>query len=282
MSLGDCGRRWGDLALALGTFDGVHLGHQRLIRRLVEGARCRGLPAAVLTFEPHPLEVIRPGNGPRRLTLPEEKAALMAGLGVDLLLVMKFDRQLADTAPADFTRLVLEGMLRARAVYVGFNFTYGRAGRGTPADLLRWGQERGVAVEVLPPVRVGGQVVSSTAIRDAVAGGAVARARLMLGRPYVLTGPVVPAGAGGELPDSGAIGVALDPRRVIPAPGAYAVWVNGRLPGVAHFGSPPARRGDGPHLEVHLSRGRLPGYGEVLNVAFWRRLRGERAARLHG
>jgi len=272
-----------EMALAVGTFDGVHLGHQRLIRRLVEGARQEGLPAAVLTFEPHPLEVLRPGNGPRRLTLPEEKAAILAALGVDMLLVMRFDGALAGMEAAEFCRRVLEDMLRARQVWVGFSFTFGRGGRGTPADLRRWGQERGVRVEVLPPVRVGGRVVSSTAVREAVSRGAVGRARLMLGRPYGVTGRVVSGeGRGGTLGYPTA-NVAYHPGKVMPAPGVYAVCVRcgeggpgGYLPGVANFGSRPTFGGGEPRLEVHLVGTCADLYGSSVEVAFWRRLRGEK------
>ncbi|MEW6546477.1 MAG: bifunctional riboflavin kinase/FAD synthetase [Bacillota bacterium] len=266
----------GELAVAVGTFDGVHLGHQRLIRRLVAGARKERLPAAVLTFEPHPLEVLRPGNGPRRLTLPEEKAAILATLGVDLLLVMRFDRQLAAMSPADFAREVLEGMLRARRVHVGFSFSFGREGLGTPADLLRWGEERGARVEVFPPVRVRGRVVSSTAIREAVMQGAVARARTMLGRPYGVTGRVVRGDGRGRGLGYPTANVECDPRKVMPAPGVYAVWVNATLPGVANFGRRPTFGGGEARLEVYLPGIDRDLYGEPIEVAFWRRLRGER------
>ncbi|MBC7339462.1 MAG: bifunctional riboflavin kinase/FAD synthetase [Firmicutes bacterium] len=267
----------GDLALAVGTFDGVHLGHQRLIGRLVEGARGAGLPAAVLTFEPHPLEVVRPGNGPGRLTLPEEKAALVAALGVDLLLVMRFDRELAALEASDFAHQVLERMLRARQVYVGFSFSFGRGGRGTPADLLRWGQERGVRVEVMPPVRVGTQVVSSTAIREALTRGAVGRARQMLGRAYAVAGRVIAGDGRGRTLGYPTANVDCPPGKLMPAPGVYAVWVNGDQPGVANFGCRPTFGGGELRLEVYLPGASGDLYGRTVEVAFWRRLRGERA-----
>ncbi|MDI6894592.1 MAG: bifunctional riboflavin kinase/FAD synthetase [Bacillota bacterium] len=279
-----CGR--GELAVAVGTFDGVHLGHQRLIRRLVEEAGQRGLPAAVLTFEPHPLEVLRPGNGPGRLTLPEEKAALLATLGVDILLVMRFDGALAGMEPAEFCRRVLEGMLQARRVWVGFSFTFGREGRGNPAGLRRWGEERGVEVGVLPPVRVGGRTVSSTAIREAVTRGAVGRARLMLGRPYQVAGVVVPGEGRGRVLGYPTANVECHPGKVMPAPGVYAARVRcpkgspaglaGYLPGVANFGCRPTFGGGEPRLEVHLPGAGGDLYGSPIEVAFWRRLRGEK------
>jgi riboflavin kinase/FMN adenylyltransferase len=200
-----------------------------------------------------------------------------------MLLVMKFDQALAGMEAAEFCRRVLEGMLRARQVWVGFSFTFGREGRGTPADLCRWGEERGVRVAVLPPVRVGGRVVSSTAVREAVSRGAVGRARLMLGRPYGVTGRVVSGEGRGRTLGYPTANVAYHPGKVMPAPGVYAVCVRcgeggpgGYLPGVANFGYRPTFGGGEPRLEVHLVGTCADLYGSSIEVAFWRRLRGEK------
>lgn len=268
------------LALAVGTFDGVHVGHQRLIRRLVREARQEGLPAAVLTFEPHPQEILSSGRTPQRLTLLEEKASLVASLGADIFLVMTFDSTLAAMSPDQFAERVLRGMLRARRLHVGYNFSFGAGASGNAEYLQRWGQERGIGVRIHPRVTLGGATVSSTCIREALARGAVGAARLMLGRPYHLEGEVVAGEGRGRQLGYPTANLRWSPEKVVPAPGVYAVWVareeGGGWPGVANFGYRPTFGGKYPSLEVHLLEGGGDLYGARLRLSFWRRLRGEK------
>ncbi len=178
-------------SVAIGTFDGVHVGHRRVIEAAVAVARDRGLTASVLTFAHHPLSVIDPPHQPRLLTPLSLKLELIAELDVDEAVVLPFDRTTAGLAPEEFCARVLCGRLDTRHVAVGANFNFGAGGEGTPARLRRCGETCGFDVEVVPLVRVGGRPISSSRIRRLVESGDLAEARSILGRPPRAVGHVV-------------------------------------------------------------------------------------------
>lgn len=266
--------------VAIGSFDGVHLGHQAIINELVREARKRLGQAIVMTFEPHPEEVLRPGKGPKLLTSREEKSRLLADLGVDVHLVLPFTRTFAGLAPEEFVKTALDDGLRAKTVMVGFNFTFGAGGAGDATRLRALGAELGIPVRIFEPVTVGEETVSSSSIRQLLSEGRVDTAAALLGRPYQLQGPVIHGDHRGRqigFPTAN-IEVSLD--RQIPGRGVYAVRVrmNGEIyPGMANIGSRPTFDGGDSRLEVHLIDFEGDLYGRSLAVEFVAWLRDERA-----
>ncbi len=198
----------------VGTFDGVHLGHQRLLRSVVDDAHTRGLPAAVITFHPHPRIVL--GRAPALyLTLPGEKAEQMELLGVDVLVVMTFDRQTMLTTAAEFVRMMAEH-LHLVSLWIGPDFALGNRRQGDAAYLTEQGARYGFSVNVIAPVSAGTEEVSSTRVRAALARGDVREAALCLGRPFRVTGALGPP-----------TGVRVPEQHVVPATGAYRALVCG-------------------------------------------------------
>ncbi|PZN12044.1 MAG: bifunctional riboflavin kinase/FAD synthetase [Bacillota bacterium] len=265
--------------VAIGTFDGVHRGHQALLRGAVAAARAQGGRAVALTFDPHPLAVLAPDRLPPLLGSLDDRLALLAWTGIDTAVVARFDAALARMEAREFARRMLAGRLRARTVFVGFNFQFGRGGLGSAADLERWGPELGFRAHVVPPVQVDRRPVSSTWIRRLLEAGDVAGAAAALGRLYSIAGIVRRGegrGAGIGFPTAN---LSTPPGLVLPAEGVYAVWVawNGRLwPGVANIGRRPTFGGGELRLEVHLLDVKEDLYGQSLRVGFVRRLREER------
>jgi riboflavin kinase/FMN adenylyltransferase len=269
---------------AIGAFDGVHVGHRRIIQELVaRSRRARGLALAV-TFEPHPMHVISPAAALPLLMTPAAKAAALAGLGVDVLVTLEFDRELAAMEAADFARDVLAGDLRSREVLVGWNFAFGRGGRGDPALLRRLGPGLGFSTTVFPPVTVDGTVASSTAIRGLVQRGEVAAAAALLGRPYALSGEVRRGAGRGRALGFPTANVRLPAGLVHPRAGVYAARAcrdsaghGPALPAVANIGMRPTFAGAAaPVLEVHVFDFDADLCGQELLIEFVARLRDER------
>jgi riboflavin kinase/FMN adenylyltransferase len=181
--------------VTIGNFDGVHLAHQSLLRRVVEVARPRGARATAITFEPHPIKLLAPDHAPKLLTPLERKVELIAATGVDLLVVLPFTRELARQSPLEFVRRVLVDPLRASSVHVGPNFRFGYRQSGDTEILEELGKQEGFRVEVVPLVYMRGDRVSSTRIRELLSEGLVHKANRLLGRPFSASGLIV-AGMG--------------------------------------------------------------------------------------
>jgi riboflavin kinase/FMN adenylyltransferase len=181
--------------LTIGNFDGVHLAHRKLLDRVVEVARLRGAVAAAITFEPHPIKFLSPAHAPKLLTPFSRKARLIARSGIDLLVVLPFNRELAHLSPLEFVRNILVRPLHTMAVLVGPNFRFGYRQAGDVEILEELGRQEGLKVEVLPLLEVRRQPVSSTRIRELLAEGRVHVANRLLGRPFSAYGPIV-AGLG--------------------------------------------------------------------------------------
>jgi riboflavin kinase/FMN adenylyltransferase len=267
------------LALAVGSFDGVHLGHTAVVRALAEAARAQGLESAVLTFEPLPREYFRPDDPPARLTRLGEKLPRLAALGLERAVVLRFDRGLASVSAEDFIDRVLVAGLDARLVAVGEDFRFGHGRRGDVTLLRNEGARRGFGLLPVPAVIVGEERVSSSQIRAYLARGELEAAARLLGRPYTLSGRVIPGlGLARRL---GCPTANIAPgRRRLPLRGVFAVRVSGLGPnpynGVASLGVRPGF-GDGRELiEVHLldyEGGSF--YGRRLEVSFAVRIRDE-------
>ncbi|MGA3165766.1 MAG: bifunctional riboflavin kinase/FAD synthetase [Terriglobia bacterium] len=181
--------------VTIGNFDGVHLAHQTLLRRVVEVARLRGAVATAVTFEPHPIKVLAPEHAPKLLTPFERKAEWIEATGIDLLVVLPFTRELARHSPQEFVRRVLVNPLRTISVHVGPNFRFGYRQSGDTEVLEELGGQEGFQIEVLPMLRVRGERVSSTRIRELLSEGLVHKAGRLLGRSFSSQGPIV-AGLG--------------------------------------------------------------------------------------
>jgi riboflavin kinase / FMN adenylyltransferase len=249
--------------VAIGTFDGVHLGHREVI------AGCD----TVLTFEPHPLAVLAPDALPKLLQSLPLKRDLIAGLGVDELVVIPFDRELASRSAERFIQDILVSRLGAVKVSVGENFRFGKGARGD-SDLLRSRPE--FETRVVPLVEVAGETVSSSHIRGLIAAGDVAAAMEFLGGPFLLEGEVVRGDGRGRGLGMPTANIVPDDRLACPGHGVYAAWAHG-LPAAVNVGVRPTfDTGRGLLVEAYLLDFDADLYGETLRVAFVERLRGER------
>jgi riboflavin kinase/FMN adenylyltransferase len=267
---------WPGGVVTIGFFDGVHEGHRRIIGRAVERARAAGERALVLTFDPHPVEVLRPGNHPALLTTLRHKAELIEALGVDALCVEPFTPDLSRVQADDFARDVLAGRLRATAVVVGENFTYGHKAAGDVETLKASGDREGFAVEGIGLVRERESALSSTAIRRHVAAGEVEAARVALGRDHRVEGVVVHGDARGRAIGFPTANLRLTPWAAVPEDGIYAGWASwsgGRRAAAISIGTNPTFEGTQRRVEAHLLDFDGDLYGRYMAFEFTARLR---------
>jgi riboflavin kinase / FMN adenylyltransferase len=270
-------------SIAIGNFDGVHRGHREVVRTAAAAARRLDCRLGVVTFEPHPREVVSPGERVARLTMFTRKAELIRELGVDELFVVPFDTTLMRLAADEFIADVLVGKLGVRAVAAGENFRFGHRRQGDTGTLAAAGLRHGFDFVAVPQIQDEGPV-SSSRIRGLIADGKVGRANALLGYGYAVDGIVRPGDRRGRTIGFPTANVhPLDSRALLPATGVYAVRVGrGRgggvagYPGVANLGRRPTFDGRTLLLEVHLLEGGTELYGERLRVAFAERLRSER------
>jgi riboflavin kinase / FMN adenylyltransferase len=249
--------------VAIGTFDGVHLGHREVIR----GAD------TVLTFDPHPMAVINPSRAPKLLNRPGVKADLIAGLGVDELVTIPFDREFASKPPEAFVEEVLIERLGAEHVSVGENFSFGHKAAGTP-EFLRSRPE--FETRVVPLVEVEGEIVSSSHIRGLVAAGELDVASRFLGGPFLFEGEVVEGDKRGRELGMPTANIVPDDALVTPGHGVYAAWAHG-YPAAVNVGVRPTfDTGRGLLVEAYLLDFSGDLYGETLRIAFLERMRGEK------
>jgi riboflavin kinase/FMN adenylyltransferase len=269
-------------AVAIGNFDGVHLGHQRLLQTAIAAAAPAGGDAVAFTFDPHPAAVLAPHKAPALITSRARKLELLAQAGMSACVLEPFTRELAAMPPEEFLQSILVEILGARHIVVGYDFTYGRERTGTTATLRAFGQARGIGVHVIEAVEVGGGVVSSTRVRELVREGDMAGARALLGRDFDLDGAVIRGDGRGSRIGIPTANLALD-TRLLPRGGVYAVRVRVldgdarvALPAVANLGTNPTFV-DRAELsfEVHLLDVTADLYGKRLRVEMVERLRGE-------
>lgn len=262
--------------VSIGNFDGVHRGHQSMVAVLVRRARRDGVPAVVFTFDPHPIKLLRPRHAPPTLSTVKWKAELLARCGVDCVIAYPTDDALLDMTPRQFFDRIIRGELQARGLVEGPNFFFGRDRTGDIDTLQAFCNEAGMSLDVVPPVRVGDRIVSSSTIRAAIAAGRMAHAVELLGHPYRIEGRVVRgSGRGASLgfPTANLEGICT----LIPADGVYA--------GVAHLNATcrPAAVSIGPNptfgeqhrkVEVHLVDYTGDLYEQRLDVDLLDRIRG--------
>jgi riboflavin kinase/FMN adenylyltransferase len=266
------------VALTIGNFDGVHLGHQALLNQLLAEGKARGLPAAVVIFEPHPREFFTPLQAPARLTSLREKLELFSGLGVDRVHVCRFNAQFAQMSAADFIN-VLYQKLSARFVLIGDDFRFGSGRSGDFALLEKIGATQGFEVRAVLSVKHDGVRISSTAVRAALAAGQLRAAQRYLGRHYSISGRVVHGDGMGRKIGYPTANIRIKPVRP-PLSGIYVVNAHveglGVLQGVASLGVRPTVKHDAqPVLEAHLFEFSQQIYGRHLRVEFLQKLRDE-------
>lgn len=266
-------------ALTIGNFDGLHLGHQALLSLLADRAGERGLPASVLTFEPHPREFFSPPDAPARLTSLREKLLLLGGNGVAHVHVQRFDAHFASLGADEFIRFVLVHGLKARHLLIGDDFRFGARRDGNFDMLRRAGREHGFGVEAMPTLSVAGERASSSAVRRALKAGELDHAARLLGRSYSIAGQVARGNQLGRQIGFPTLNFVLRHRH--PAiSGVFAVEVEGvaapRVRGVANIGlRPTVGDASSPRLEVHLLDWSGECYGARLRVHFFHKLRDE-------
>lgn len=265
-------------SVTIGNFDGVHVGHQELLRRTVARARAAGRMAVALTFSPHPVRFFSPGARFYEITGPREKAELIAAAGIDALVVESFGGDVGRMTPEEFARAILVRRLAARDVIVGYDFTFGRNRAGSPALLAGLGKSMGFDVEIVPPVLRGGAIVSSTRIRELLLAGRVRAAGELMRRPYRLSGPVIRGAERGRKLGFPTANIAVI-QELIPLPGVYVVEaeVSGeRRLAVANVGFNPTFGENSLGVEVHILDFDGDLYGREIAVRFRERIRDER------
>lgn len=268
----------GPVVATIGNYDGVHRGHRAIIESVTSAARQRKATSLLITFDPHPLVTVAPSRRPRLLQTRRQKLETLEATGIDATLILRFDDGLARIEGEAFFRDFLLSRLSIEAVHVGANFKFGR-GRAGDVDLLRRvGAAHRFAVVAVPPVVEGALVVSSSAIRTAIAAGEVEAAARMLGRPFSVAGTVVEGDGRGRELDHRTANLDLE-NETLPARGVYVTETRGlasRWPSVTNVGVRPTFGGEALRVETHLIDFDDALYGERLEVAFLARLRDER------
>jgi riboflavin kinase/FMN adenylyltransferase len=269
---------WGRSAVAVGVFDGMHAGHRTIVGRTREAARRTGARSVVISFDPHPMSVVRPEAAPLMLTSVAHRAELLETLGVDALLVLPFSRELSQLSPEEFVARILVGTLHAAAVVVGANFRFGHKAAGDVDLLRREGERNDFTVDAVELLRGGEHPVSSTLVRGLIADGDVAGAAEALGRPHQVEGPVVRGEGRGRGLGFPTANVDVPPTIVVPGDGVYAGWLvradGTRLPAAISIGTNPTFDGTQRTVEAYALDVDIDLYDEVVAVQFVGRLRG--------
>ena len=261
----------------IGNFDGVHLGHQAILASVIQAATLRSAPSLLISFDPHPLAVVAPSRGPKLLQTRRQKLDTIEATGLDGMLMLPFDRELAALTGEEFFESYLAERIRFAAVHVGSNFRFGHARGGDIRLLQTIGARLGFSVLAVPQVNVDGETVSSSAIRTAIEAGDVAKARAMLGRPFAVTGEVIRGEGRGRMLDFPTANVAVE-NETIPGRGVYVTETlafASRFPSVTNVGVRPTFGGTTLSVESHLIDVDEDLYGERVEVRFLARLRDE-------
>lgn len=267
---------WGRCIATIGVFDGVHRGHQQIIGRAVERAREMRLPSVVITFDPHPAEVVRPGTHPTALTTPHHKAQLVEALGADVLCLLPFTVEFSRMSPKEFAHAVLVERLHAATVVVGDNFRFGHGAAGGVDTLVTLGAQFGFAAVGVPLLADEGTTISSTFVRSCVDAGDVATAARALGRPHRVEGVVVRGDARGRAIGFPTANLQTVPYAAVPADGVYAghlVRKSGSLPAAVSIGTNPTFAGRERRVEAFALDFDGDLYGEHMAIDFVARVR---------
>jgi riboflavin kinase/FMN adenylyltransferase len=264
--------------LAIGNFDGVHLGHQELLQLLAGFARQSNALAVALTFDPHPLKVVRPQQAPRLISTLEQRLRWMDELGLEAALVLPFTKETARLEPDEFVGALLVETLRAECIFVGENFRFGHRHAGDVSQLEELGRKHGYRVKIVPPVVLDGEIVSSSAVRRAVTEGRMDMAKRLLGRPFSLTGSIVSGTGTGGRKVVPTLNLGYE-QELLPARGVYATETNAGglwFHSVTNVGVRPTFDGSHVTVESYLFDFSERVTAGNLEVRFWKHLRGEK------
>jgi riboflavin kinase/FMN adenylyltransferase len=268
--------------VTIGAFDGIHVGHQAILQQLVKRVKkCGDCLSAMVTFEPHPRTVLDTASEPDLLTTLDEKITLLGHFDLDLLILLPFNQELADTSAPDFVRR-LKHELQMRELWVGPNFRLGKDRQGGPERLQKLGQEMGFALHIIEPLIQDGQMISSTYIRQLLSKGDVAQAQRWLGRPYSLSGEIVHGAGRGQKMGFPTANVAPPLSKLVPANGVYVACASlNKQPEpvyhtVVNIGVRPSFDNGHRTIEAHILDFDADIYGQVLTLRFLQMLRGER------
>lgn len=264
--------------VTMGNFDGIHIGHQMLIRNAVAEARRLGFPSVVLTFEPHPLKILAPERAPKLILTHKDKMQLLQSFGVDIVVIQLFDHHFADVQAEEFVRSYLVARLRTKKIWVGSDLRFGQARKGGVADLIRWGADQGFEIGVVEPILLDGVRVSSSRVRKLLETGRMEEAAALLGRYHFVSGRVVGGHRRGR--ELGFPTANISPRtEALPLDGIYATllalgetqWLS-----VSSIGVNPTF-GDGSRtVETFIFDFTGEIYGEAVRLSFVKRIRDER------
>ncbi|MBN2548340.1 MAG: bifunctional riboflavin kinase/FAD synthetase [Anaerolineales bacterium] len=265
--------------LTIGSFDGVHKGHQAIIKKLTAGAHASGVPAVVLTFHPHPAVILRNRQGPYYLTSPEERAARLGELGIDAVITHPFTPEFASQSAFEFMRRI-KSQLNLQHLLVGYDFALGRNREGDPQALRRIGQELGYSLDIMEPVYNGGQLISSSQIRAALAEGQIEEVNHLLDWTYQVSGEVVHGDGRGRTIGIPTANLKTWPGKLLPCTGVYAclAYLEGRAwQAVSNIGVRPTFENQPleARLETHLLDFKGDLYHKQITLAFVKRLRDE-------
>lgn len=264
--------------LTLGNFDGIHLGHQALLRRVVQEAKAEGGQSLVLTFEPHPLKILAPERAPRLILTHKDKLRLLQAFGVDVAIVQTFDQAFANVEAEEFVRRYLVEMLKVHKLWVGRDLRFGKGRKGRVEDLIRWGTEAGFEVGIVDPIELGGVRVSSSRVRTLIERGQMDEARRFLGRCHFVSGRVVLGHRRGRQLGFPTANI-LSRTEVVPPGGIYATFLQageGQWPSVTSIGVNPTF-GDGPlTIESYIFDFQEDLYGQAVRLYFVKRIRDEK------
>jgi len=278
-------KRLKDPVLAIGIFDGVHIGHKRVIKRVINAAG-KKRNKVIVTFDPHPRTVLSPKMTPPRIMSLEHRLSIFEKMGIDTVLVLRFTEFIANMSPEDFVKRVLKN-IGTKQIYIGSNFCFGRGRKGNSKKLVQVAREHGIAVSEVSPVKQRGKIVSSTWLRSLISSGKIEMAEKLLRRPVSVLGTVVKGDQRGK--EFGVPTANIDPHQeVMPPPGVYAVMVlfEGNLfKGVLNVGFKPTfygrrlKKRKEPHIEVNLLGYEGDLYGHDLEIFFIKKLRKEKKFR---
>jgi len=268
----------GPMACGLGNFDGVHLGHQRLIKELLRQSKIKDMESAILTFEPHPTKILQPEKTDPLIMTLKQKENVIKSFGIDNLIFAPFTRDFSRINYKDFIEDVLIKKCRAKTIVVGFNYRFGSMGEGNAAILKEICGKEGIDTIIIPPVTYEGKIVSSSLIRSLISEGNVKKAGEFMDRPFSIEGAVVYGDARGRRLGFPTANVAYSPDIVLPARGVYAtlvIWQGKTLKGITNIGTRPTFNKSQTTLEVHIFNFNEQIYGQTLEVVFVEKIRDE-------
>jgi riboflavin kinase/FMN adenylyltransferase len=262
----------------IGNFDGIHLGHQKLVQTILQYSKSNKLDSLIFTFDPHPSTVLNPNNGAKLIMSSEKKRQIMESYGIDHYVQAPFTQEFSKIVYTDFIHDILLDKCKAKIIIIGFNYRFGYKGLGTAEKLKELCSEVGVDTVIIPPVTYEGKIVSSTFIRSLIEKGDVHSASKYLGRPFTIEGKVIRGKGLGKKLGFPTANIHFNRELVLPAKGVYAVlvsWNGNFYKGVANLGNKPTFNGHDIVFEVHLFDFCSQLYGEKLEVSFVQKLRSE-------